>query len=423
MSSVVAKASVELLASKDKVWPLLGSTEEVNRWMGQSPYKLKSVDDAQRKAGARYVVEAKDSIFTMDHEALPFEWEEERFLKAVRKMIGGPFESIIFVVQLEPGKAPGGTRVDVTLEVETRSVFMKPLARFAANKYVKRYVELATDVDAFVRSKAETPYKMASPARPDVARVVAKRLVASGTDEKLAQKLSAFVTDAPDTDVIHMRPFELADQWELDRTAVLRAFLHSVHAGLTELRWSIICPSCRTASERVTALEQISLQGHCQLCDISFDLDLDRSVEATFLPHEAVRSVVAQQFCIGGPARTPHVVSQANLDAGGTHAFTAPRAPARYRIFARGGASMSLVVEEGASEAVEATVEEGAVRPAEAHVRPGGTIAVTNATGETRHVKLERLGYASAAATAHEVSTLAEFRRFFSGDLLKRETP
>ncbi|MGH7328418.1 MAG: adenylate/guanylate cyclase domain-containing protein, partial [Polyangiaceae bacterium] len=289
--------------------------------------------------------------------------------------------------------------------------------------YVERYAALAREVDAHVEDDAVTPYKMAKPARLDAAQVGAKRLAASGIDTSLAEKLATFVTDAPDVDVIHMRPFDIADRWERDRIEVLRAFLHSVQAGLTELRWSIICPSCRTASEEVSALEEITLQGHCQMCDISFDLDLDKSVEATFLPHEAVRPVVTQQFCIGGPSRVPHVIAQANLDPQDTHVFTAPAEIGRYRIFVRGGAVASLEVATDAATETAATVRDSAVEPSELRVAPTGKITVKNASSEGRHAKLERIGYASAAATAHVVSTLPEFRRFFSKDLLKRETP
>lgn len=422
MSTVVAKASVELRAPAKKVWPLLGNTEQVNRYMGQAPFRLKPVDKAN-KSVARYIVESREAFFSMDHEALPFEWEEEKYLKAVRKMIASPFRTITMRLNLEPGKREGGTRVDISLEVETRTVLANPLARIAANRYVERYSALAREVDAHVQDEAVTPYKMAKPARLDAAQVSAKRLAASGIDAALAEKLATFVTDAPDIDVLHMRPFDVADQWQLDRIEVLRAFLHSVQAGLTELRWSIICPSCRTASENVTALEEISTQGHCQMCDISFDLDLDKSVEATFLPHEAVRAVVSQQFCIGGPSRVPHVISQGNVDPHGEHVFTAPPDAGRYRIFARGGATASVEVANDAPHEASTEIDETALKPGDLRVAPGGKISIKNGTREGRHVKLERLGYASAAATAHVVSTLPEFRRFFSKDLLKRETP
>jgi hypothetical protein len=279
MASVIAKASVELESPAKKLWPLVGNTEQVNRWMGQAPFKLKPVDQ-KNKSGARYNVETRETWFSMDHEALPLEWENEKYLKAVRNMIGTPFSSIVLLVKLEPGKKPHGTRVDISLEVDVRSILAKPLAIVAANRYVQRYVDLARRIDAHVRDNwpAETPFDMTTRARPDIAAVSRNRLVASGVDRDLAERLSTHVTDAPDIDVIHMRPFELADEWKIDRTEMLKAFLQSVLAGLTELRWSIICPSCRTASEHVTSLEEISTEGHCQLCDISFDLDLDRSV-------------------------------------------------------------------------------------------------------------------------------------------------
>lgn len=434
MKSTVAKASVELAASPAKIWPHLGSTEQVNRWMGQTPFKLSPIGKRSQgdKRGARYVVEAREGFFSMDHEALPFEWEREKYLKAVRKMIGSPFESITLLVKLEPGRTTGGTRVDVSLEIAVRSILALPFARIGANRYVQRYVELAREVDASVRENenavsknvASTPFPMATPSHPDVAQLARARIITAGTAVALADQLTAWVSEAPDLDVIHMRPFEIADRWELDRMTVLRAFLHSVVSGLTDLRWSIICPSCRTASEHVETLEAISSEGHCQLCDISFDLDLDKSVEATFLPHAAVRTVVVEQFCIGGPSRTPHVIAQMNVDAGKSHVFTAPAENGRFRVFVRGGATSSVeIAEDGSSDAKIVAGEGTSLRPAEIRVRPGARIVVANETSEGRHVKLERLGYASAAATAHVLSTMPEFRRFFSGELLKRETP
>jgi class 3 adenylate cyclase len=56
-------------------------------------------------------------------------------------------------------------------------------------------------------------------------------------------------------------------------------------------------------------------------------------------------------------------------------------------------------------------------------VAPGGSVRVRNGTGEALHVKIERLGYTSLAATAHFVTTMSEFRRLFSNELLKPSTP
>src|SRR5450432_3356678 len=118
MSTTTAKASVELLSPPAKIWPLLGDTEQVNRWMGQAPFKLKPIE-ASNKSGARFHVESQDTFFSMDHEALPCEWENERYLKSVRKMIGSPCKAVTLLLKLEPVKSKDGTRVDISLGVET----------------------------------------------------------------------------------------------------------------------------------------------------------------------------------------------------------------------------------------------------------------------------------------------------------------
>ena len=62
--------------------------------------------------------------------------------------------------------------------------------------------------------------------------------------------------------------------WQISGGRSLVAGLKAVPAGLVELRWGIICPSCLTSSQQTRALDEIKPEGHCQLCDISFDLEL-----------------------------------------------------------------------------------------------------------------------------------------------------
>jgi len=93
----------------------------------------------------------------------------------------------------------------------------------------------------------------------------------------------------------------------------------------------------------------------------------------------------------------------------------------------RGGANAAFeVVEEAAAEAnyrIEGEslfrVDTDATEAKITSVRPGATLAVTQSSDAERHIKLERLEWASRAATAHLVSTLPEFRRQFSADLLR----
>ncbi len=243
-----------------------------------------------------------------------------------------------------------------------------------------------------------------------------------GTDQSvdldLAKRLAQFIVVAPDVAVSRIRPFELADDWGVDRRRLVSVCLKGVLAGMLELSWDIICPSCRTLSSRVATLSQLEQQTHCHLCDITIQVDFDRAVEATFRPTECVRPLEDRPYCIGGPFRTPHVVAQAVLPAGGTVHLQIPDVEGRYRLFVRGGASVSIEVKAGGS--ARRQVAAGAqVTPAELSLAPGGELEVQDCLHTRRHVKLEHLAWASAATTAHYVSTFDSFRRLFSAEVLR----
>lgn len=428
MDAVIVTGSVDLASSPDDLWPLITDTDRMNRLLGLGPVKLRPID-GDGSSAARFVVETSAAGFQLEYEEFPFEWSHGRHLRVYRRMRRGPLSAYTLVWQFErasvrSGGLEGGTRAHLRLELVPRYGILRPVAWFEGNRVVANLKNLARAIDAHVREKAPSPFlKPVSQVDEGHLGYALTELEKSGVDAPMAARFGEFLRGAADADLVRIRPYDLADQWGQDRQGVLRAMLHGVPAGLLELRWAIICPSCLTASEQYRALQDITAEGHCQLCDISFDLDLDRAVEATFLPHPSVRAATDQLFCVGGPARTPHVLSQVNVEAGEERDVDVPVAAGRFRLFARGGGATRLEVEEGAPPRVDVTLEAAGLRPAEARVSPGGVVHVKNATDEGRHVKVERLLYTSAAATAHAVSTLPEFRSLFSSELLKRSTP
>ena len=426
MGPVVVTTSVDLASSAEDVWPLITDTDRMNRIIGGEPVTYRPAG-AAGDSPARFVATTKAAGFALEYEEHPFEWSHGRSFSVFRKMRRGVLSSYAMSLELTPikdGRLEGGTRATFRLTLEPSSILFRPIALLAGRRFVKASAELAEAIDEHVRDRAPSPYlKPVTLANANHITFAIAELKKAGIAPALADKLGAFVKEAPDADIFRIRPFEVAEQWGDDRRDVLRAFLRAVPAGLVELRWALICPSCRVAGQTVSQLDEIADGAHCQQCDISFELDLDRAVEATFLVHPSVRPVPQQMFCMGGPARTPHVLVQSNLDAGATKSLQAPVEAARFRVFARGGASTSVEVAEGAPARVSVSVGDDAITPAQIAVAPGGTIDVKNATKEARHVKLERLGYATLAATAHAVSTLGDFRELFSTDLLKRGTP
>jgi class 3 adenylate cyclase len=434
MRAVVVTRSLDLAAPPERVWPFLADTDRFNRIIGMHEVSYRPIEEEARASGARFVAETRAAGFKLVYEEFPFEWTHERAFGVRRRMRGGPIESYTWRVTLEEPRATngdgaarggleGGTRVTVRFEIVPRSWALRPIAWLNARSFASKVGEFGAMVDAHVLEGGPSPY--VKPVSPSDAGLVEEALERLRKDVKpeLAAKLGMLVRDDADADVVRIRPFALADAWKEDRREVLRAMLHAVPAGLVEMRWGIICPSCLTASQQVRGLDEISAEGHCQLCDITFGLDLDRAVEATFLPHPSVRRVPEGMFCIGGPARTPHVLVQGVVEPKKETTLTAPRENGRYRLFARGGAAATVEVDDAGAPSAQASIQEDRVDPARIHVAPGGEVRVSSHLADVCHVKIERLDFASTAATAHVVSTLPEFRTIFSSDLLKRGTP
>jgi len=418
MQAIVVEKAFELSASPESIWPLLTDTDRFNRLFGLAPVEYRPIaEDAG--SSARFVAETRASGFKLVYDEYPYEWSYARNFGVYRRMHGGPVESYRWVCKLEPSSG-GGTHANVAFEIRPRMAVLRPIAWLSARKFVRQLAQLGAMIDDHLQHGAENPFATAA-SSVDRERVAAVIKTLDGVPPELAAKLGEFVSDAPDADVVRVRPYELADRWGFDRREVLRACLIAVPAGLFELRWGIICPSCQTASQQVRALDEIKAEGHCQLCDVRFELGLDRAIEATFLPHPSVRRVTEQLFCMAGPSRFPHVLAQANVEAGITREIALPREPGRYRIFARGGATTTLDVDADGDSRVSATIDHEHMEPARLHGSPGGELSVASA--DARHVKIERLEYASSAASAHAVSTLPEFRTLFTSDLLKPGTP
>ena len=434
MRAIVVSRSMDLAAPPERVWPLLADTDRFNRIIGMHEVTYRPIEGDAGANGARFVAETRAAGFKLVYEEFPFEWTHERAFGVHRRMRGGPIESYTWRVTLEDprttngdgaarGGLEGGTRVAVRFEIVPRSWALRPIAWLNARRFAAKVAELGALVDAHVLEGGPSPYvKPVSPSDAGLVEAALERL-RKDVKPELATKLGALVRDGADADVVRIRPFALADAWKEERREMLRALLYAVPAGLVELRWGIICPSCLTASQQVRGLEEISAEGHCQLCDITFGLDLDPAVEVTFLPHPSLRRVPEGMFCIGGPARTPHVLVQGVVEPKRDKTLMAPRESGRFRLFARGGAAATIEVDDAGARSAQASVEEGRIDPPRIHVAPGGEVRVSNHLADVRHVKIERLDFASTAATAHVVSTLPEFRTIFSSDLLKRGTP
>jgi class 3 adenylate cyclase len=396
------------------MWKGLSNTEWLNRAMGNSALEVTAF--SSRESSARFSIKTKLGGFHVEWTERPYEFEFMKWLKVRRDMKSGPVDRLDMLYETFPEGAR--SKIKLTLHLWPTSALMVPLIRVSATATLKRLVTAVEMLDGELRRSG------ALPSLPPSASVHAERLARAVSHlttsgfGALAVRLAEVVATGADDQVMRLRPYELAKTWNVDRREVLATCLAAVQSGMLELRWEVVCPSCRAGSEAVDSLSELRDHGSCQLCDIRYGLNLDEAVEATFRPVSSVRFVEVGPFCAGSPARMPHVVSQAILPSGGKATLGVPSEEGLFRLFLRGGMTAQVEAREGAARAVQ-VVDDAAVWPAKVTVAPNGTITVVSQDAQERHVKLERSEWQHLAATARDVTMLPLFRKTFSAQVLR----
>ncbi len=220
-----------------------------------------------------------------------------------------------------------------------------------------------------------------------------------GASPGLVTRLVDEVASVDDLAAASMRPYALADAWGEERRTVLELFLLSTRAGLLESRWELLCPLCRGSAATVATLAGVESSVHCDSCHIDVTADFERSIELTFRPSPAIREVEIHEFCVGGPALTPHIVAQQLLAPGERRDVTLALEPGAYRV--RG-------IDLAGAEPF--TVPEGESR---------ATVEFANPTGVERLYLAERTAWSDQAATAADVTSLQAFRDLFAAEALR----
>jgi hypothetical protein len=141
-------------------------------------------------------------------------------------------------------------------------------------------------------------------------------VIRQGTDAALLARLEDFLDRADELSIQRIRPYALADRWHVDRRAVLEMFLRATRAGILDMSWDLLCPSCRGTTDGHTNLGDVRGKSHCNTCQIDFTVNFDHNIEVIFRPNPSVRAVdLEAAFCAGSPQLQPHVVLSQPISA------------------------------------------------------------------------------------------------------------
>ncbi len=437
MKPVILEREFYLKVPRGQLWLVLGDTDRLNRAQGLPPvtyHVLPRTDGSLEVEG-----EFRLAGMRIRWVEYPFEWVEDRRHFVVRRYRNGPLRE--FRGGLTLADSNGGTQVTLRAELHPRNALVWLAARLVAPRLGRGFERLCRAAETQVL--AEQPVVLPGEApengekiRRQLARVLHAQAAAGvlRQDDPLLALLTGYLATAPDRDVARIRPFALARRWNRPGMDVLCLCLRATRAGLLELTWDVICPGCRGAKERFTSLSGLSAEGHCDTCQIRFDLNFDQAVEVSFRPHPQIRKVEEHRFCAFGPGNTPHVLAQLRLEAGGRVEETLALPEGRYRLRSPEAPAATWVdaVEEGAGaaaagvplsrSAVFRICPEGTETSAPRLAAGRAAVTAENTLPKPARLILERAEWAQDAATAAVVSAVQEFRDLFSTEALSPDT-
>jgi adenylate cyclase len=405
----------------EAVWPALSNTDWMNRALGLPPVHYDFTANAE--GGSSIRARAQVAGLQVVWQEFPFEWLEPEFYRVRRVFENGPLREANGGIELL--RQPGGTRVRVISEVLPRNALGKFLAENVLFRKTRRDMRRITEQLAeFLRGQKPTalPRLTVQPVDEAALKAGLDKLRRTGRSAEHIDRLQKMLREAPDVELTHIRPLAVARHWNADPWEVLSLFLHATRCGLLDFRWEVLCPNCRSSRQQlVKSLNGLARTSHCEVCQIEFDAQFDKSVELKFAVNPAVRRRDDQTYCLAGPGGKPHVISQTWLEPGQERSWKLPaltrpvrlRSPQVKGSFALDpgvlGENRPAFIRTNAS-GFEIDYERGCMKTSVARIHNPNSFPVL--------LSLDQIGWSDDILTAARVTNWQEFRDLFSNEVI-----
>ena len=411
----------DLRSSPEAIWPFAADTNRFNRDTGQP--EIEMLDNVK---GTKHL-RMKLPIIKVEWEEEPFEWTYPYSFGVLRTYSKGPVDEMRVQADFEP-LADGGTRVKYQTWIKTKNFLAQLGIPFAIGVIAKRRFERAFRLYDRItdRDKGESLIKIGNQrglSSRDRARFksLSEALIQQGTSPMLIERLETFLNEADELSVQRIRPYALADHWNESRRTVLEMFLRATRAGIFDMSWDLLCPSCRGTTSGHTNLGEVQGHSHCSTCQIDFNVNFDHNIEVVFKPNPSVRPVEFDAaFCLGSPQLQPHVVLVQTLASLRSLPVPIQLESGRYTLRASNVAgSASLFADVGGSPQTDLRVTQYGWPAEEQRVSLLPTLNLVNATDADQTFQLERTAWSDQASTAADVTALQVFRDLFATEVVR----
>lgn len=420
----------ELDGSHEDLWPLVSNTERVNASVGLPPVEYETRRDEQ---GQKHRFGSFKLGWTrLSWEEHPFEWVEGRRLSILREFENGPFRWFVSQVELTP-KPQGGCRLSHRVKIAPRGLLGWVLAyievtvkgRKPLDKVYRRINEMVMGrLQGGAATDAYSPPGKISTTSQKRLNAIREKLIEDKVDTDCLQALLDYIIQAPPQELARIQPRKLAQRLDVPESTFAATCLAACSAGLLELHWDILCPTCRVAASVKDTLKEIDRHEHCESCEHDFDVDLAKSVELIFRVHPEIRQADLKTYCIGGPEHAPHVVAQVRMEANESLELDCHLSPGAYVIR---GAQLPYTINLVADPATGTHRTMLTLDPSQHTQRPIRVLAgrqvllLTNQHEENLVVRLERSASQRDAITAADAQNLPRFQELFPGETISRD--
>lgn len=409
----------DIQSKPEAIWSLAADTNRFNRDTGQPEVELLSNVKGTKLA------RMKLPILRVEWEEEPFEWTYPYSFGIVRRYRKGPLDEMRVNARFDP-LPEGGTRITYQSIFVTGNILIQLGIPFAIGVIAKNRFERAFRKYDEIISRGESPIEVPRQHRLGAGgrsrfKSQSEAVIRQGTNPELVNRLEDFLDLADDLSIQRIRPYALADHWKTNRRAVLEMFLRATRAGIVDMSWDLLCPSCRGITEGHSNLADVRGDSHCSTCQIDFRTNFDHNIEVVFRPNASVRPIdFAAAFCVGSPQLQPHVVMSQSLSPLRSLPVDVQLEPGRYsvRVLTVSG-STALIADAGGASKADLRVTQYGWPPEEHHVSPLSTLNLINATEADSTFQLERTSWGDQAATAADVTALQVFRDLFATEVIR----
>ena len=408
----------DLASPPEAIWPLAADTNRFNRDTGQPEVEMLSNTKGVKQMRMRL------PVIRVEWEEEPFEWTYPYSFGVARTYRKGPVNEMRTRADLE--RLPdNGTRVTYVSSFVVSNPFIQLFLPFiigviARNRFERafRTYDQASQRGSIVELGRPRGLRPAGLVR---FRMLSEDVVDQGTDPELMRRLEKYLGLADELSLQRIRPYALADHWGENRRAVLEMFLRATRAGILDMSWDLLCPSCRGTTEGRTNLGDVRGSSHCNTCQIDFTVNFDHNIEVVFKPNPSVRAVdFHAAFCAGSPQLQPHVVMSQTLNA--LHSLPVQVQLERGRYTMRASnvpGSVSLFADKEGDAQIHLRVSSYGWPPEQGHVSLQPTLHLINAADARSTFQLERTSWSDEASTAADVTALQVFRDLFAHEVLR----